>query len=453
MAGWSRIVATTRVVAAMWGISSAAIAQGNAGGDGRVDSVGVRYARYAPFACAAISLRDEQQFWRDRRPDTVAAPPLGNPLQANTVVDVGRCVARYTIDGVPTAALLGLGRAYLDANEDRLADSAFRRLIRDGTERSVDERAWDLYMVIMSYMSAAPVRLTSALEYLRQLDAMGSPAAAGRLLAHELLFGQAVRMDSVPFMDSESDAAVRASRDLRGDARYEWAWQSAAAYSSRADVAGRQGDSQQAIATLRAAAAELGPFRKGIQLSLLGGTLPYTRYGTTATSLQSTFAYGPGSSTRAADLELPAHGHVSLLVFVDKNCSALCYPGYSVIRRLVARYAGAGLDVTLVTRTSGWDRNRLVMPTDEGDLIRDFYHGYVNIPAPIVVWKTEFARKPDGGRRIVSMPNDTAYAGAGRAAPSLQTVLIDRAGVIRQIVVASPRMEQRLNGMIAELLR
>jgi len=289
-----------------------------------------------------------------------------------------------------------------------------------------------------------------------KLDAMGTPAAFARLLAHNILYSQASRMDSLPFMESQAQAAVKASGELVGDDRHQWVWQSVDAFANKADFEGRLGHADAAVTTLRQAATDLGPLRARVREDLLGRIYPYTLYGKPAVKLSSTYAYAPGQPAQPASTTTtnrPTAGKVALLLFVNKMCGEPCFPGYAVATRLIRQYETVGLELTLVTRTGGWDRDRLVKPQEESDSLRALFHDYLKVPATLVVWATEFGKNADGHLRIRTMPNDQAYFGPQVGAPPNAAALIDKAGVVRHVTFVTLGTEQRLRNMIAELLQ
>jgi hypothetical protein len=411
------------------------------------------YARYRPFACSQVPTRTERLYWRDRRPDTLETLSWGRPLNPETVAEVRACVAQYSVETALPRHLLGLGQAYLAAGNDTQAEAAFRRLLYANATQPVTRRAWHLGLVIEAYIGAAPVRIDKALEYTAMLDALGTRAAPDRLRIHNMLYGLAKSLDSLPFMLNEATAAIRASDDLVGNARRQWAQSSAGAFINKADLEGRLGNGAGAVSTLEHAASTVGALQNGLAGFILGQTFPYTLYGTRAVPLQSTFSYVPDNPISTPLAQRPTLGKVALVVLVDKGCYENdCFSSYAILRRLMTKYPQ--LEVTLVTRTDGYDRTSLI--TDAGKeaaAIRKFFQDDMHLSAPVLVWKTAYEREADDNLRFHDSPNAKAYTGGIFGGLPNHAVLVDKTGTIRQATLVNASSEQRLDHMVANLLR
>jgi len=414
------------------------------------------YARYHPLRCEFIPAHAELRYWREKLfRDTIYTPPLNNPWQHATMDEVRACIQRVPIETATARQAFGLANAYLIVADSTKAEAAFQRFLTLGIKQPIADRAWDMYLVVQSYLSSRSVEWSKASEYAAKLDALGAPAAAIRMLARADLYDQASVMDSLPLMEAQVVAWVKAGGDLTGDDRREWGDLIASAFGRKADLLARRGHPDSAIATLRQAADDLGALGRGIRDQLLRSTWRYVQYGKPAPKLMSSFTYAPGQPVSTSSTTgLPAVGKVSLLLFVSPSCGGECRRWYAVARRLVERYGRQGFEVTFVTKTGGYVDDRLVKPAEEADSINALFHGLLQLPVNLVVWATEFGRNADGRLRIRAMPNDQAYMGPEGVMFPGTAILVDKKGMIRYIKQDFKWMdEQRFRAMIADLLK
>lgn len=409
------------------------------------------FPEYAPFACAEVASRVEQQWWRASRPDTITHPPDGDWYRPATIDSVRACVSRFAVSAVEPRDLLGLGRASLDANDDARAAAAFARLVQLGTAKPVAERAWDLLQIVSAYATASPNRLDSAVVYMTRLDSFGSVAAPERVMAHVVLARRAGVRDSLPMLDAQANAAVGISESIQGDARREWAWQIADAYGEQADAAGRRGDAERALAILQHALVDLGPLRASLSDMLNGEMFPYTLLGKPSPRVAATYWYVADTVRASTPLVSPVPGKVTLIALVSKDCGALCATGYTTIRHLASTFDTTRVQITLVTATSGWDRDAVIAnAADEARIASQFFHGYAALPCPLAIWATDFGKRADGHRVIRSAPNERAFGGRP---DGIVGVVVDRHGIVRAATVIGPAMETRLTHVISDALR
>jgi len=431
------------IVIAFVGLADGVAAQGSA--------AGTAFSDYPVTACAYVAARVERQAWRAMRPDTVYHTVSGDVRLAPTIDSVRACVARFDPATVAPRDLLVLGSAYLAANDDRRAEEAFHRFAALALAKAPADAAWDYLQIVYAYAGASPFRLAPAYAYAARLDSLHG-AAAERVMAHVALERVAAFQDSVAVMRAQADAAVAASRELTGPARAEWAEQVAAAFLAQADAAARGGDVARAASIVQGALADLGTVRPSATSDLARWAFWYTLYGKAAPTVEASYWYQPTAATPAAPFVRPMANRVSLLLFVSKNCGELCASGYATIRRVAAALDTSRVQVTLVSATSGWDRDEVIpSAADEAERIRQYFHGFLALPLPLAIWSTDFGKRPDGSRLIRPGPNERAF-GAGPSA-SLFGVLIDRHGAVHSVMVVGPGSEARIVHEVGELLR
>lgn len=396
------------------------------------------------WECARASTWGENRYWRDKRPDTVYTARTGNPTQRSTVDRVKRCMARFNLSSTAQRDILGYLQAMLASENEAQADAAAAKLVGVVSTAGVPAKSWALYQIVDTYLDASQPKLQKAEKHIAMLDAMGAPAAVERMLAHYRLANSARFRDSIPLWERELNAALAAHKQITGDTRREYAFESADVYLGIADLNARKNDPQSAVLAVETARAELVPLRQMVARYLQGAERPYTMMGQPAPPVQATQWF----NTNGNNLH-PAPGKPALLVFASHSCGNRCYPGYAVLRRLRAKFESKGLDIVIMTRTQGFYRNRLVKPDSEMVFIGNYFAKQLDLPVPLAVWQSELGRRDDGKITILSAPNDEAL----RPAPVLlPAYIVDKNGSIRLISSLSRTNEAVLEDVIASVL-
>jgi hypothetical protein len=400
------------------------------------------FKRYTvPNECDESKTWTEQQFWRDKRPDTTYFPRTGHRNQGRTADSVKSCLAKFSLGTTAQRQLIGLGQAYLTANQDADAETAFAKLMSTVANEPAQPRGWAMYQIVESYLNTDEPRLVKAEEYIKQLDALGAGAAVERMLAHKSLADAARFRDSIPLWERELNAAMVAMKEITGDTRKEYAPASAQVYAGLADLKARLDDAPGALAIVATGRAELVPLRPSVARMFEGLKRLYSLHGKPAVPIKATKWVNTGAAGDAR----PVSGKPTLLYFTSASCADLCYVSHAVARRLAAKYGARGLDITYVTRTGGYFRNKLVKPDSEMVKIADYYQSVIKAPAAVAIWQTVLGKRDDGRVTVESAPNESAYEGAG-------TLLIDGKGVIRLTLTMSRGNEAILEDVIESLL-
>ena len=383
------------------------------------------------------------EYWHMHRPDTLTPLPFYRPAQREAVEAARNCAARFSIDKTPARDLLGLGQAYLGAEQLSQADSAFRRWLALLASRPAGDRRWALVQIVNAYLDARPAYLIQAGTYIHLLDAMGPSAAPQRMMAHLAVMPLARHMDSVPLEAVHVTAAIRASREMRGDTAVRYLGLSVNAYVWLTDLYGRQGEVAQALRMLDSAEVELRKWCGGVRFEERGN---FTRpsWGQPAPPLQVTRWFNDSTGGRR-----PALGRRSLIFFIENaECSDVtCFAKYAMLRRLIARYPD--LDVTYVVATHGAYHTQLLGPEEEMALDRRQLFDEHKLPGALAIWQTTARRRAvDHGLEEGANPNEEDYR---TAMGSNAAVLIDRRGIVRMVYQFSPETEIRWQNVIGEL--
>jgi len=376
-----------------------------------------------PSACAEAARRIDALAWRPPdRADTTPALPLRMPLRREAVMAAQQCVAHFVTTTVSESELFGLGRAYVVAGMFPQADSAFERLLASPASRRVEVRVHVMGEIAAVYLEARPVRVAEARAMLARLDRLRGAAAVERLLGHVALTKQAIYMDDVALAELESQAAIRASKDLTGESRSTFIWKSREAARLAADVQMRRNRPQDAIAIMTQAFQDLTSVDPRLAADIPRIPPYYLRQGSPAPKVHA--SRWLNAST---DMMRPAVGKRSLILFVDKNCRLNCENGYAVLRRLQAQYPD--LDVTFVAQTGSYGRSGVLTQDQDLQEISQHFTERLHFNVPIAVWLPTYRRRTlDHGLEITSTnPNDENFPEGN----TMVAYFVDRKGMLR----------------------
>jgi hypothetical protein len=411
------------------------------------DDVAHTFSHYAfPSACHASKNWSEQHFWRDKVRDTTYRPRAGVPLVRRTVDSARACVARFSVATVAPRDLLGLGQAYLTAEQPANADTAFAALMRVNATAPVRSRAWTLYQIIDSHLGAAVPALATVDTYVARLDALGADAAVERMLAHKVFADVARARDSVALWERELRAARTAMSALPSpsDLKRQVAHTVADVYVEISELMVRQGrSSADVVALLDTAYRELVPLRESATATIQGARYSALVIGKAAPRIHATRWF----ASEVTDTIRPALGKVNLIVFVPSWCGGSCYATHAIVRRLVAKFGTRGLVVTYVTRTGGNFKAELMPADAEMEKSKSYYLDTLKLPVGLAISKTSFGKRDDGRLFAQDVSNEAAYG------PVSSHFLIDQAGRIRLGFKLTPANEAIYEDVIEALLQ
>lgn len=404
------------------------------------------YARYTrPGQCAQAAHRLNDQYWRDKRADTVIYGPATDSVPASVIAAAKICAARFSMTKIPSRDLLGLVDLYLWTHQDSLAHSAAERLVAASSAQLPSNRGWILYQIVRSYLSARPVQLAVAKRYLTQLDALSAPAAPWRLFAHTLMSRYMMSLDDTSAALAEANAALTAGTQMDKNDRADRVFALLDAYHALAEPTSLRFGGPAAVAVFDSAMRVLLPLRAphpgnttrrkapttlgtgdvivrggtdpvmamALMMGGMGASMggpdaqmmlqqaitesqrPYTIVGKPAPPLQASHWYAAGTDTGPR----PKPGAVTLLFSAAPNCGAVCFPMYASLRRIYDTYHAAGLQIILMSSTSGFFRNQPApVPAKEVEEIRAYYLDFLKLPGVLGVDETQFSHRPDGRR-------------------------------------------------------
>lgn len=411
---------------------------------------GDKFARYTPNECSQHAVNRERRYWRDKRPDTVYVHPLNSTYSPEVVDSVRRCLARFVVDEAPERDLLMLGEGYLIINDDVQAENSFKRLISLQRSKSVQVRGWLLAQIINSYANAKPSRLGKAFEYMSRLDDLGVPAARERLLGWHYILKVVQALDSLPLIETSAKAAIKAGSQMIGDVRKQRSAEEAQAYIALAGWYSRRFMNDSAVSVVAGAKKRLVPFMASSAQLLQEYEMFYKFMGRKPAPLQSTWQFNPGlGSSRNA--VYPNVGKPALIMFVNHTCKESCYNGYGVFRRLFREYS-AHIDFIQVTNTYGYHGARLYSPDKEANYNEIYFIKHLQVPGTMLVWRSEFQFREDGGRMYNPQLNWSEYVNMGRLPVTVPIVLLDREGRIRMRGDLSQATEAFYSNLIKEIM-
>lgn len=382
-----------------------------------------------PGSCREAVLTAASFVWRRTQRDTLPYAPEGDTLPTAAVRVARLCGKQFTVQATEPRELRNLLDLRLMMRDDDQARAVVEREL--SLAATVEARGDVLEQVLESYLAAQPMRLSAAEATLARLDALGRAARVSRLLAHLAMLQQAERGFDVARLRREGDAVAAIDRGmLTPDERDTWAPQLIDAYGGRLMLAWYERpqsipdlvqQEQQEVMTLRG-----GQLRYAFNVNIEVVGRHWSMVGQPTPRLTATYWYNTGPDTVR-----PAPGKVSLFVRVNQNCGGGCYPMYAMIRRLARKYGGAGLQITLMTKTQGSVRGDVAAsPQQEADAAGRYFLDSLRLPIALAVDETPFSVAVDGRRVERPVSYERAY-------PYAEYVLTGRDGTLQMLTWAA----------------
>jgi len=403
------------------------------------------FAEYNPGRCVIASRLIDGVNRHDYR-DTTMFNPARDTLFTATTEQVRECEAAYGGVATEPLELLNAARVQLLTKRDEAALSSQREHMESMADRPPEEQAWSLYLILSDNLRGKPARLDRAREVLAELDALGTPAASMRTLAHYAVMNAAIERQDDELMRSEAAEVVKAWNELDDETRLWRATVLASTFLSRAgvEVLARGGDAARAVIDT---ARGIMPNAAVIPRRMIDAAQRmYRKVDETAAPIEAKFWYNnaEGPATR------PASGRVSLILPIWVPCPAFCIEVVDGARRIERRFRGQDLDITFRTRTYGFFADTApVNPQTEADHNANYLLNQMQggLPGALAIAETEYDWLPDGRRVNRPTTDDMNYPGA-------RVVLVDRNGIIRYVADGwNNALEARITALIEQLLK
>jgi thiol-disulfide isomerase/thioredoxin len=370
----------------------------------------------------------------------------GSRIMADSRRLAAECAARFTIATIRPQELVALSSLYLFIGDTARARQASDRA-QTAPGLTTRERGEAYLAAIRSAIAAADPfagLVPLAEDLARQVDALPDSLIDLKLAAHQRLLGQYEYADVDDGIRSHASAIV----DLVARLRRQGAPQVqrtalpalVQAYLSLSRAAADFLHPDSALAILDRAEAELGSAAE-VRRAFEGSRALYALVGTRAAPVVAEhWINAPDSLT-----EVPVgNGKVTLIQFTAHWC-APCRNSYPGFKRVAARFAGGAFEAMLVTDIYGTFEGRRVTLDEELAADRAYYGEHWAIPFRVAIIVPPRGGVAPGTSRATT--ND-AYRVAGIP----QIVVVDKRGIIRQIVTGWDRgNEERLTRLIEQL--
>lgn len=413
------------------------------------------FAGFIPGRCV-IATREIDRVLRRDMVDTVAYSAASDTLFTTTADSVRMCQASFGGTTTDEREALALAQTRLFTRQDSIALATARRHLHAFAKRTPAERAWELYLSASDNLEGKPARLARAHASIVQMDALGKPAASVRVLAHYslafLTFGRS--MDSTT--RAETDAAIRAWKELPQETRLWRSTTLASTYLLRAQLEALTTGADAARATIDTALATL-PLEAKMARALVGQAKEmYAIMGKKAEPIEAAFWYNTGAPEAGgvglgsvslvaapAPTTRPTRGKVSILLDVYRPCVGGCFRTLASMRRYAQRFESRSVEITFHTKTYGFYLDTApASPLAEAQYDSAYLVHDLQLPGALAVAETKYTWKADGRRINAPTANETHYPATGVA-------FIDKQGVIRLVTQYwDRRLEERYAKMI-----
>jgi hypothetical protein len=391
------------------------------------------YDRYRrPGMCFSAVWRAYNFYYRDKRPDTIFVDVRKKVLPPVVRQLADACASKFDLTQIPTGQLAPFVAVSLYRGQDQLADSAYRRMLRDMPGRDSAELRYKATQLLGARHAVSRTLRHEPSWWLRiaaDIDSLGPAVARISLVANDL------RVWADPTVDADLgisgyQKAEAAFKKMPRSEQFDWAGDMYQSYGGwgtfQAWKYGPQSVSEfyekRSVPTMASLSPGDNSVLHGVRSYFEGLASPYQVYGQPAPAIPAKhWFYAEGVTPN----KFPWEGQPTLVAFVHPNCGGPCYPEYSFYRMLHDKFGARGLRILLVARTSGFFRNEAIeVPSQEVELIRKYYLDFLKMPVTLVVDEARFNRLPDGRRIAEDIPWYRTWPNDG-------TVLIGRDGKIK----------------------
>lgn len=387
--------------------------------DSRID-VG-QYMSIESCLAAANRVRDSLKARSDTLFDTLPSTvnPGLQPVPTAIQMTVQRCMRRFPVATVPLAKHQLAQQLYLLAGQDGDAAKIIARRLDSISTTDLDQRAIVLYAAIREYLSAAPIRLDSAMRLVDEwtgptatitwsdravilIEMMSASKRCGRTeithrYAHTILATAEARKDSIAMDPGEQHwfmkGILAANRELYDDMLMDSLRTSSSAYASV---------KEQKL--------------NGVGVS-----------GTRFPEIQGDFVF----PVSAKGERFPRPGALTLFIAMTGSQHWKSNDLFAMnvrIRQLKQRFPA--LEIVLVTATTGAVVPLVPLsPAEEATILEQMLLDFHKLSVTLLVYNRPFFHLPDPDRRRMNEPTELEKEWSQFSLPG-SAILVDKMGVV-----------------------
>ena len=386
--------------------------------------------RMAQLAPAMAALRDAKP---DARADEQMRYMAAMNWVATEVTKAAKtCAARFDVDKIPASQLADLVSLYTTA-----ADTGGRRRATERLLSAADlaPRAHGQALLLgMNQAVAASGSYFGIIEgaerMVDSIDALPDSLSDIKLSAHQSMLGRYEYLDVNEGLRKHATALLELGRRLNKPGAVS------TAYSSLARSLADRLQPDSALMMLDRADKELGPAATGSRFADLRNR--YALIGTKAAPITGEWWINAGESPSPVN---PSDGKVRLIEFTAHWCVP-CKNSYPGLRSLAERFKGRAFEGVMVTSLYGYiGGRRNLTPEQEVEADRNYYGKEHELPFKVAINRMaeRMPPQPDRDYRVGGIP---------------QIAIVDRHGVIRQIVIGWDHGNtQRIGDLVEQLLK
>lgn len=374
-----------------------------------------------------------------RNPDSV---------RAASVRAINGCIGAFVIDSMSAPNLLPLAQLYVTLGRDRDAQAALaRRLVL-----APDTASQAATLLAGVQFFAAPFQtgvdlaehLAIAKYYMARLDTLGDAAAAARLQAGMALSDYYFAHNDDSASVVYAHAALHAAEPLHDTQRKLLVQSLFVAYLRIAQVQANSGHADHAVATLARATQDIGD-DQSVASQLTQMTERYQLIGKPASALVAD--YWLTSAGKTAPVTLP--GKVTVLTFGAHWCGP-CRASYPSLIHMSQEFRGKPVQLVLATNTYGYFEDHAALtPAQEVGYDTAYFFGHNKLPVTLAISNPVLHTDNEGRVGSERSHDERAY----RVTVLPQTVVIDKQGIVRAVLVGwSPLNERFITSMVKQML-
>ena len=386
--------------------------------------------RSAQMMSAATAVRSATQ---DARDSAIAVyQRVYFAVNAEAVRSAKECAAKFSVDRVPSSQLTDLVSLYSFTGDTANRRRASERALA-ATDLSPRQRGQALLAALGEEIHSAGDHfgiIDGAESVIAQIDAMPDSLADIKLSGHQTMLGR------YEYLDVNDGLRVHATTLIALGRRLGNTYAMISGFESLARSAADRLQPDSALAILAAAEKELGPEKTTARFADFRNR--YALIGTKGVPLTGTWWLNSGTSTAPVET---GDGKVHLIEFTAHWCVP-CKNSYPGLRALAERFKGQSFEGVMVTELYGYlGQRRPLTAEQEVEADRAYYTQEHALPFRIAI------NSRPTGQLMPAM--DAAYRVGGIP----QIIILDRAGVIRQIITGWDQGNtKRIGDYVARLM-
>jgi thiol-disulfide isomerase/thioredoxin len=353
-----------------------------------------------------------------------------------------QCATAFSVDSVAPSQAMDLAELYAEADQpSKIGPAVSKALSAPGLDDASLARLLAQAVTVTMKLPVSPARDAEAEGYVARIDKLSDEFVREKIQAHARMNSYYRADDIDRGIIEHSRGLLALGRKLNDDGRKALAGPLTAACINLAEAYASQGETAQALETLRRGPSDLAGV-PDVGKKLEPSLERYLLVGRLADPIEArTWINGRPGTDR-----YEPKGVVTFLQFTAHWCGP-CRKSYPAVASLQRKYGPRGLKVVMATQLYGYFQGRQNLSSDE-EIAADRQYFTDHLGSGVTVAVADPPVAPEGKERPENV-NEAHYKVGGIP----QVHIIDRKGIHRLIMVGfDPSNEERVGRFIEGLL-